>query len=107
MPRVVYVLRDGSERRVEVPEGTSVMLGAIQNNIRGIEAECGGCCVCGTCHVYVDEADLARLPPPEPGESALLTGVAAELKPNSRLSCQIAMAAALDGLVVRIPERQN
>lgn len=106
MPRVVYVLRDGSERCVEVPEGTSVMLGAIQNNIPGIEAECGGCCSCATCHVYVEEAHLGRLPPPDAGESEMLTGVAAERRTNSRLSCQITMAAALDGLVVRMPERQ-
>lgn len=107
MPRVVYVLRDGSKRRVEVPEGTSVMLGAIQNNIAGIDAECGGCCSCATCHVYVDAADWPKLPEPDPIESDLLIGVAAERRPNSRLSCQITMEPALDGLVVHIPERQT
>jgi 2Fe-2S ferredoxin len=107
MPVVVYVLKDGSERRADVPVGTSVMLGAIQNNIKGIDAECGGCCSCATCHVYVDPAHVNRLPAPDPMESELLTGVAAEQRPNSRLSCQLVMTAALDGLIVRVPETQS
>lgn len=107
MPAVVYILKDGSERRVEVPEGTSVMLGAIQNNVPGIEAECGGCCSCATCHVYVDEAFAGKVPAPDLTESDLLSGVAAERRPTSRLSCQISMTAALDGLIVRIPEKQS
>jgi ferredoxin, 2Fe-2S len=107
VPKVVYVLRDGSERRIEVPEGDSVMLGAILNDVSGIDGECGGCCSCGTCHVYVDEAYLAKLGPPDPSESALLEHVAAERRRNSRLSCQITMAPALDGLVVSLPERQG
>jgi 2Fe-2S ferredoxin len=107
MPMVVYVLNDGSECRVDVPEGATVMRGAIQNNIKGIDAECGGSCSCATCHVYVGESHLEMLPEPDPAESAMLTGVAAERKSNSRLSCQITMVAALDGLVVRIPERQT
>jgi len=106
MPMVHYVLADGSERVVDVPAGTSVMLGAINHNVGGIDAECGGCLSCATCHVYVDEADLARLPAPSPDELDMLTGVAAERRPNSRLSCQIAMTGELDGLRVRIPERQ-
>src|SRR5689334_20669631 len=88
MPEVVYLLRDGSERSVEMPEGTSVMLGALHNNIRGIDGECGGCCSCATCHVYVDERYIDRLTERAPGESELLEGVAAERRANSRLSCQ-------------------
>lgn len=107
MPAVVYVLKDGSERRIDVPEGTSVMLGAIQNNVPGIDAECGGCCSCATCHVYVDPAFADKVPPPDVTENDLLSGVAAERKPTSRLSCQINMTAALDGLIVRIPEKQS
>ena len=107
MPIVVYVLNDGSERRADVPVGTSVMLGAIQNNIKGIDAECGGCCSCATCHVYVDPAYVDRLPAPDAQESELLTGVAAERRPNSRLSCQLAMTAGLAGLTVRVPETQS
>jgi ferredoxin, 2Fe-2S len=107
MPAVVYILKDGSERRVDVPEGTSVMLGAIQNNVPGIEAECGGCCSCATCHVYVDPAFTDKVPAADLSESDLLSGVAAERKPNSRLSCQINMTGALDGLIVRIPDKQS
>jgi ferredoxin, 2Fe-2S len=107
MPAIVYVLKDGTERRIDVPEGTSVMMGAIQNNVPGIEAECGGCCSCATCHVYVDTAHAARLAPPDEGESAMLEGVAAERRPTSRLGCQITLSAELDGLVVRIPDRQS
>lgn len=107
MPVVVYILKDGSERRVEVPADTSVMLGAIQNNVPGIEAECGGCCSCATCHVYVDEIWFAKLPAKDTMEDDLLSGVAAERRPTSRLSCQINMTAELDGLVVRIPEKQS
>jgi 2Fe-2S ferredoxin len=107
MPVVVYILKDGSERRVDVPADTSVMLGAIQNNVPGIEAECGGCCSCATCHVYVDETWFAKLPAKDAMEDDLLSGVAAERKPTSRLSCQINMTADLDGLVVRIPEKQS
>lgn len=107
MPVVVYILKDGSERRIDVPADTSVMLGAIQNNVPGIEAECGGCCSCATCHVYVDEGWAARLPPADDTENDMLGGVAAERRPTSRLSCQINMTSELDGLVVRIPEKQS
>jgi 2Fe-2S ferredoxin len=106
MPEVTYILPDGSKRRVDVPEGTSVMLGAIQNNITGIEAECGGSCACATCHVYVDAAFLPSLAPPSETEQELLTVVAAERRENSRLSCQLVMSAELDGLVVQIPDTQ-
>lgn len=107
MPAVVYILKDGSERRIDVPEGTSVMLGAIQNNVPGIDAECGGCCSCATCHVYVDPAFAGKVPEADIVENDLLSGVAAERKPTSRLSCQINMTAALDGLIVRIPDKQS
>jgi 2Fe-2S ferredoxin len=90
-----------------VPADTSVMLGAIQNNVPGIEAECGGCCSCATCHVYVDESWFAKLPAKDAMEDDLLSGVAAERRPTSRLSCQINMTLELDGLVVRIPEKQS
>jgi 2Fe-2S ferredoxin len=82
------------------------MENAIRHNVRGIDAECGGCCSCATCHVYVDEAFFDRLPPPDDLESGLLEVVAAERRPTSRLSCQIAMSAALDGLTVRLPQTQ-
>ncbi len=107
MPMVIYQLKDGSERRVDVPAGHSVMLGAVQNDLPGIDAECGGCCACGTCHVYVDPAHYGRLPAVEAMEDDLLSGVAAGRQATSRLSCQITMTPALDGLVVRMPERQG
>lgn len=107
MPAVVYVLPDGSERRVDLPDGDNLMFGAVSNNIRGIDGECGGCMSCATCHVYVREDFLAALPAPEDYELELLEGVAAERRPNSRLGCQVKLTPALDGLVVMIPERQS
>jgi 2Fe-2S ferredoxin len=106
MPTIHYILRDGSTRDVEAKAGSSVMENAIRHNVRGIDAECGGCCSCATCHVYVDEAFFDRLPPPDDLESGLLEVVAAERRPTSRLSCQIAMSAELDGLTVRLPATQ-
>ncbi len=107
MPKVTYVLADGSRRDLEVTSGTSVMEAAIRNNVKGIDAECGGCLSCATCHVYVDEAWLAKLPAPDPDEDDMLGFVAAERKPNSRLSCQIKLDDALNGIVVRIPPNQS
>jgi len=107
MPAVIYVLPDGTERRVDTPAGENLMFTAVSNNIRGIDGECGGCMSCATCHVYVREDYLGRLPPPEDYELELLEGVAAERRPNSRLGCQIKLSAELDGLVVTIPERQS
>jgi 2Fe-2S ferredoxin len=107
VPTVHYVLQDGTSRSVQVSEGTSVMRGAIDNNVRGIDAECGGCLSCATCHVYVDQRFLGLLEPANSDEDGLLTGVAAERRPESRLSCQIVVTAKLQGLTVRIPERQS
>ncbi|MDI3381077.1 2Fe-2S iron-sulfur cluster-binding protein [Xenophilus aerolatus] len=106
MPTIHYILKDGSTRSVEAKTGASVMETAIQHNIRGIDAECGGSCSCATCHVYVDEAFLGRLTPPDEMEDELLDGTASERAPNSRLSCQIPVTAELDGLTVRVPETQ-
>src|SRR5438876_8181234 len=89
MATIIYILKDGSRREVDASVGTSVMQAAIKNNIRGIEAECGGCMSCATCHVYVDDAFFDRLPAPEATESELLEGVAAERRPTSRLGCQM------------------
>lgn len=106
MPRVNYVLPDGTTRSVEVSEGTSVMRAAISNNVRGIDAECGGCLSCATCHVYVEDRFLPLLPPVSTDEDEMLAGVAAERRPQSRLSCQITVTPALEGLTVTVPERQ-
>lgn len=107
MPRVIYVLQDGSRREVEVPQGASAMLGAVQNGVSGIVAECGGGCACATCHVYVDPGSLALLPEKGTLEDDLLDAVAAERRDNSRLSCQIRITPEMDGkLVLHIPECQ-
>ena len=106
MPKITYISHAGASTQVEVPVGTSVMEGAVQNGIDGIVAECGGNAMCATCHVYVDEGWIARLAAMSDEENELLDGVAAERRANSRLSCQIKVTPQLDGLVVRLPDRQ-
>ncbi len=106
MPVIHYVLRDGSVRSIEAREGITLMEAAVHGNVRGIDAECGGSCACATCHVYVDDVDLERLDPPDEMELEMLDAVAAERRPGSRLSCQVTVRAALDGLTVRVPATQ-
>ena len=105
MPKVTYIEFSGEKRVVDVSLGRSVMQGAVENNVRGIIAECGGACSCATCHVYVDDSWTARLGAKSQDEDAMLDAVC-EPRPNSRLSCQIAVTDALDGLVVAMPEKQ-
>ncbi len=108
MPRVTYIEFNGTAHEVEVPHGLSVMRGAVDNNVPGIDADCGGECACATCHVYVDAAWLAKTGLPEPGsQEASMLSFAAVAQPDSRLSCQIKMREELDGLVVRMPEGQH
>ena len=106
MPNIVFVHPDGASDELEVAEGTSVMQAATSQGIEGIVAECGGNCMCATCHVYVEPSQFALLPAVSEEEDALLDGTASDREPNSRLSCQINVAQALDGLVVELPERQ-
>jgi ferredoxin, 2Fe-2S len=106
MPKIRYVDHDGKERDIEVAEGLSVMEGAVKNLVPGIDADCGGACACATCHVYVDEAWLGKLDPKSDMEETMLD-FAQELQPNSRLSCQIKVTPALDGLTVRTPKSQH
>jgi 2Fe-2S ferredoxin len=106
MPNVVYVHTDGTRQAVAVRAGESIMRGAVLNGIDGIVAECGGSCMCATCHVYVDEAYLAALPEMSETEAEMLDSTASPRKPNSRLSCQIEMTGALDGIVVHLPPTQ-
>ncbi|MDJ0895769.1 MAG: 2Fe-2S iron-sulfur cluster-binding protein [Alphaproteobacteria bacterium] len=106
MPKIIYVQHDGTVHEVDVDEGLTVMEGAIRHDIEGIEAECGGSCMCATCHVYVAEAFADLLPLPDESELEMLEDTAAERRLNSRLSCQIEVTAELDGLVVRLPETQ-
>ncbi|MGB0034362.1 MAG: 2Fe-2S iron-sulfur cluster-binding protein [Candidatus Acidiferrales bacterium] len=107
MPRVIYVSAKGESREVEVPLGTTVMAAALKNGIDGIVAECGGVCMCSTCHVFVDENFYGRLAPATDTEEAVLEISAVERRPTSRLSCQIKVTEDLDGLIVRLPERQR
>ena len=107
MPTIHYILKDGSTRSIDAKNGASVMETAVLNNVRGIDAECGGSCSCATCHVYVDDAFIDRLEPADEMESELLDGVASGRRPGSRLSCQIVLTPALDGLAVRVPETQS
>jgi len=108
MPKVTYIEFNGTPHEVEVPVGLSVMRGAVNNAVPGIDADCGGECACATCHVYIDPAWLERigLPEPESMEESMLS-FAAVREENSRLSCQITMTEELDGLVVRMPEGQH
>ena len=101
MPLVTYISHDGSSYEIEVPVGTSVMQGAVDNMIDGIVGECGGSCSCATCHCYVDEAWIGKLKAPYGMEKDMLECVL-EPRPNSRLSCQIRLKDEVDGLVVRI-----
>jgi 2Fe-2S ferredoxin len=106
MPQVTFIDAHGESRTVEGEAGATVMEVAIRNGVPGIEAECGGACACATCHVYVDEAWTAKTGRPEPMEEDMLD-FAFEVKPTSRLSCQIKLRDDLDGLVVRTPSRQG
>jgi len=106
MAKVIFVQPDGVRRELDAPPGITLMEAARQNDVVGIVAQCGGACACATCHVYVDEAWWARLPPPEEMEEGMLE-TAWEPRANSRLSCQIQITAALDGLLVTVPARQG
>jgi ferredoxin, 2Fe-2S len=106
MATITYIEHDGTEHVVDVKSGLSVMEGAIRNNVPGIDADCGGACACATCHVYVDEAWREAAGSPSAMEESMLD-FAEEVEPNSRLSCQIRVSDALDGLIVRLPENQH
>ena len=106
MPTITYIEFNGTEHRIEVEEGLSVMEGAVNNNVPGIDADCGGSCACATCHVYVEPDWLGKVSPQEEQERSMLS-FAATAQPNSRLSCQIRVTPELDGLVVRMPEAQH
>lgn len=106
MAKIVYIEFSGTEHVVEVPTGMSVMKGAVQNDIPGIDADCGGSCACATCQVYVDEAWRERAGTQSEMEASMLE-FADHVQPNSRLSCQIEVSDALDGLIVRMPRSQH
>ena len=105
MPKITYIDFSGNQKEIEVQKGLTVMEGAIQNNIPGIDADCGGSMACATCHVYVKEEWFNKLNKIEDGEQDMLD-MAFEPKKNSRLSCQIIVTDELDGLVVTTPSKQ-
>ena len=105
MPKITYIESNGKSHTIEVAKGLSVMEGAIQNNIPGIDADCGGGMACATCHVYVKEEWFDKIPKKEEGEEDMID-MAHEPNEFSRLSCQISVSEELDGLVVNLPEKQ-
>ena len=106
MSKITYIENSGNEKTVEVSNGLTVMEGAIQNDIPGIDADCGGGMACATCHVYVKEEWFDKLPKKEDGEEDMLD-MAFEPKKNSRLSCQLIVSDELDGLIVITPSKQG
>tara|TARA_B100000579_G_scaffold19563_1_gene13808 strand:- start:1192 stop:1512 length:321 start_codon:yes stop_codon:yes gene_type:complete len=105
MPKITYIDSSGSKKTMEVSNGLTVMEGAIQNNIPEIDADCGGSMACATCHVYVKDEWLDKLPKIEDGEQDMID-MAFEPKKNSRLSCQIIVSDNLEGLEVTTPKKQ-
>ena len=106
MPKITYKDKSGNSKTLEVEKGLTVMEGAIQNNVPGIDADCVGSMACATCHVYVEEKWLSKLPKAEEGEIDMID-MAFEPKKNSRLSCQLIVTDEMDGLEVTTPEKQS
>ena len=106
MPKITYKDNSGSSKTIEVEKGLSVMEGAIQNDVPGIDADCGGSMACATCHVYVEEKWLNKLPKAEEAEEDMID-MAIKTKKNSRLSCQLIITDDLDGLIVTTPKQQS
>ncbi len=106
MAKITYITHDNQNHTVEVQNGLSVMEGAVQNDIPGIDADCGGGMACATCHVYINDEWFDKIPLKEDGEEDMLD-MAFEPKKNSRLSCQIIVSDELDGLTVNIPSKQG
>ena len=106
MPKITYITHDKQNHTIDVQNGLTVMEGAIQNNITGIDADCGGGMACATCHVYVKEEWFDKLSKKEDGEEDMLD-MAFEPNKNSRLSCQIVVSDEIDGLIVNIPSKQG
>ena len=106
MPKITYITHDNQNYTIDVQNGLTVMEGAIQNNITGIDADCGGGMACATCHVYVKEEWFDKLSKKEDGEEDMLD-MAFEPKKNSRLSCQLVVTDEIDGLIVNIPSKQG
>ena len=107
MALVTYIEHDGREYKVDVPSGETVMQGALNNMVEGIAAECGGGLACATCHCYVDDTWIDRVGEAEGVEKEMLEAASAEVKSNSRLSCQLRPPATMPSLTVVVPDRQT
>jgi 2Fe-2S ferredoxin len=105
MPKIVFIEHDGAEHPVDAAIGRSVMQAAVDNMVPGIVADCGGSCSCGTCHGFIDERWLAKVPAVKSDEGSMLEGLI-ETQANSRLTCQIDVTPDLDGMIVRLPKSQ-
>jgi 2Fe-2S ferredoxin len=106
MAKITFITHGGDQYAVEAENGSTIMENAIRNGVPGIEAECGGACACATCHVYVDDAWADRAGKAEPMEEDMLD-FAYDVRPTSRLSCQIVVTDELDGIIVHVPEQQG
>jgi ferredoxin, 2Fe-2S len=106
MTKIIFIDRSNQIRSIDADNNSSVMRAAVSHGVKGIMAECGGNVICATCHVYVDEAWIGKLGPVGEDEDTLLDSTAATRLPNSRLCCQIRVTSALDGLTLRLPDRQ-
>ena len=106
MPKITYIEHNGKSHTIEIANGLSVMEGAVQNNIPGIDADCGGSMACATCHVYVEDSWLNKLPKAEEAEQDMID-MAYKPNKNSRLSCQIVVSDEIDGLTITTPEKQT
>ena len=106
MAKITFIDKDGNQKKIEIENGLTVMEGAIQNNITGIDADCGGSMACATCHVYVQDEWFNKIDKAEDAEKDMID-MAYEPKKNSRLSCQLIVTDQLDGLVVTTPEKQS
>jgi 2Fe-2S ferredoxin len=107
MPNIIYVAHDGTRTTLDIAEGENVMHGALYNGVEGIVGECGGALACATCHCYIDDAWTDKVGGPASAEEQdMLENTAAEVKPSSRLTCQVIVTNALDGLVVHMPANQ-
>ncbi|MCY4006554.1 MAG: 2Fe-2S iron-sulfur cluster-binding protein [Rhodobacteraceae bacterium] len=107
MVKITYIEFGGQRHEIDVPKGLTVMEGARDNNIPGIDADCGGCCACSTCHVYVDESWVNRLPEKDVMEEDMLDFAFEPDPVRSRLTCQLTVTEELEGLIVQMPEKQN
>ena len=103
MTRILFIQPDGRQQPADAKPGQSVMQAAIGAMVPGIVADCGGACTCATCHGYVDDAWVARVPPASPDEVEMIDAGCLHTQPNSRLTCQIKVTAEMEGLVIRIP----